>query len=77
MKITNTRIPTCPHCQKASLVTEDVSDWWTECLDDGREIVVELTIGICPDCGHRFEYKQHFSHDPVGFECVEAVSEDE
>lgn len=75
MKLTDTRVPICPHCREAVLKTEDVNDWWTE-YPEGRAIVVELTVGVCPSCGHRFEYKQYFSHDPIGFECVEAVDED-
>lgn len=77
MKLSDKHIPTCPHCGMAKLEVADVIDSWEEHLEDGTPIMVELTVGTCPNCNHDFEYKQQFSHEPIGYECVDDVTEDE
>ena len=76
MKLFDKRTPTCPHCGMAKLKTADVIDTWTE-GDETDPKLVELTIGVCPNCEHTFEYKQIYTHQPFGYEILEDVTENE
>ena len=71
------RTPTCPHCGMAKLETTDIIDSWESRLPDDTPIMVEQTIGYCPNCNHTFDYLQQFSHTPIGFDCIEDITEDE
>ena len=77
MKLCDKRTPTCPHCGMAKLETEDIIDSWERTEKDGATRLVEQTIGVCPNCNHTFNYLQVFTHDPIEYECVEDVTEDE
>lgn len=76
MKLSDRRTPTCPHCGMAKLETEDIIDTYeggtAEC-----PTLIELTIGVCPNCEHVFEYKQIYTHQPFGYEILSDCTEDE
>lgn len=76
MKLFDRRTPTCPHCRMAKLEADDIIDIYEGGTAEQPRFV-ELTIGICPNCNHSFEYKQFYTHDPVGYEFLEDVTEDE
>lgn len=75
--LSDKRTPTCPHCGMAKLETEDIIDTWERTEQDGATRMVEQTIGVCPNCNRRFDYLQIFTHDPIEYECLEDVTEDE
>lgn len=75
--LSDKRTPTCPHCGMAKLETDEVIDTWERPGKDGATRVVEQTIGVCPNCNHTFDYLQIFTHDPIEYECVEDITEDE
>lgn len=77
MKLCDKHTPTCPHCGMAKLETEDIIDTWERTDKDGSTRLVEQTIGVCPNCNHAFDYLQIFTHDPIGCEYVEDITEDE
>lgn len=71
------RRPTCPHCGMAKLETTDIIDSWESTSENNEPIMVEQTIGSCPNCNHVFDYLQRFSHAPIGFDTIEDITEDE
>lgn len=76
MKLCDKRTPTCPHCGMAKLEADDIIDTYEGGTAE-QPLWVELTIGICPNCDHSFEYKQFYTHDPTGYELLEDLTEDE
>lgn len=75
--LSDKRTPTCPHCGMAKLETSDIVDTWDRTDENGLERTIEHTIGVCPNCNHTFDYLQIFTHEPVGYECVDDITEDE
>ena len=75
--LSNHRTPTCPHCSMAKLETEDIIHSSDETTDTGKEITIEQHIGFCPNCEHRFDYIQRYTHDPIGYDSIEDITEDE
>ena len=71
------RTPTCPHCGMEKLEIEDIINSWDETTDTGRQITVEQHIGFCPNCNHRFDYIQRYTHDPIEYDSIEDLTEDE
>lgn len=74
--LSDKRTPTCPNCGMAKLELEDVIDTFESGSADNPTLK-ELTIGVCPNCNHTFEYTQIYTHQPIGYEGVEDITEDE
>ena len=74
--LSDKRIPTCPHCGMAKLELEDIIDTF-ESGSAENPTLKELTIGVCPNCNHAFQYTQIYTHNPIGYEGVEDITEDE
>ena len=74
--LSDKRTPTCPYCGMAKLEAEDTI--WTE--EGGTEEhpqLIELVIGVCPNCNHTFDYKQWYTHEPICYEILNDCTEDE
>lgn len=76
MKLSDKRTPTCPNCGMAKLETEDIIDTYEGGTAE-QPTLIELSIGICPNCDHTFEYKQIYTHEPTGYEILTDCTEDE
>ena len=74
MNLLGKRTPTCPHCGKAKLETEDVIDTFTDCIE---EIYTEFTVGVCPNCERRFSYTQFYTLEPTSYDDLIDITEDE
>ena len=59
----------------AKLEAEDIYDTWERLEEDGTKKFVMQTLGVCPNCNHDFDYLQIFTHDPIGYESIEDVTE--
>lgn len=77
MSLFDRNVPTCPNCCMAKLETEDIISSWESTNDKGEPIMVEQTIGRCPNCNHTFDYYQFFTHIPSGYDCIDDITEDE
>lgn len=75
--LSDKRTPTCPHCGMAKLEIDDVIDHWVEGGENNTDVYVELVIGVCLNCGRSFEYKQKYTHDPIGYDDIDYCDADE
>ena len=75
--LSDKRTPTCPHCGMAKLEKDDIIDHWVEGGENNTDVYVELVVGSCPNCGRFFEYKQKYTHDPIGYDNLNYCDEDE
>lgn len=75
--LSDKRTPTCPHCGMAKLERDDIIDHWIEGSENNTDIYVELVIGVCPNCGRGFEYKQKYTFDPIEYDDLTYCDEDE
>lgn len=74
--LSDKRTPTCPHCGMAKLEAEDIIDTFEGGTAE-HPTLIELTIGVCPNCNHTFEYKQIYTYEPTGYEILTDCTEDE
>ena len=73
--LSDRRTPTCPNCGMAKLEAEDTI-WTEEGGTDECPTLIELVIGVCPNCDYTFDYKQFYTHEPIGYEIVSDYTED-
>ena len=74
MKLSDRRTPTCYHCGMAKLEIEDIIDTssnYEECK------YTEFVVGVCPNCNHTFSYSQEYTLEPIGYDDVVDITEDE
>ena len=56
----------CPVCG-GDLEEDDIIDTWEEDV-----IYTELCVGVCADCGRKFQWKNHYYHK---FEGISEIKE--
>lgn len=73
-RLSDKRIPTCPHCGMAKLEIEDILHSWA---DYDQYSYTEVIVGVCPNCDRHFQYHQNYTFEPTGYDNLDYCDEDE